>query len=104
MCVSPPVIQDTKEALENVTGTLRVLQDGTAQLQSDLSRVQMDISNSLDDPVCADSFSHAVHICVNILSSLSQLEIGANYSAVRFNFSLMMNHLIIPIIRILNNL
>ncbi|XP_026796395.1 prominin-1-A isoform X6 [Pangasianodon hypophthalmus] len=76
------VIQDTKEALENVTVTLAVLQEGTAQLQSNLSRVRMDITNALDDPACADLFSHTVHICVNILSSLSQLEISANYSAL----------------------
>ncbi|XP_046705223.1 prominin-1-A isoform X4 [Silurus meridionalis] len=76
------VIKDTKEALENVTVTLAVLQEGTVQLESNLSRVRMDISNALDDPACADSLSPIVHICVNILSSLSQLEISANYSAL----------------------
>ncbi|XP_060740584.1 prominin-1-A isoform X6 [Tachysurus vachellii] len=73
------VIQDTKEALENVTVTLGVLQEGTAQLQSNLSKVRMEISNTLDDPMCTSSHTQ---ICVNILSSLSQLEIGANYSAL----------------------
>ncbi|XP_060782827.1 prominin-1-A isoform X5 [Neoarius graeffei] len=76
------VMQDTKEALENVTVTLGVLQEGTAQLQSNLSRVRMDISNTLDDPACASSFSRTVHVCVKILSSLSQLEISANYTAL----------------------
>ncbi|KAI5624862.1 prominin-1-A isoform X9, partial [Silurus asotus] len=76
------VIKDTKEALENVTVTLAVLQEGTVQLESNLSRVRMDISNALDDPACAESMSPIVHICVNILSSLSQLEISANYSAL----------------------
>lgn len=80
-------MQDTKEALENVTVTLRVLQEGTAQLQSNLSKVRVDITNTLDNQVCTQSFSP---ICSNILSSLSQLEISANYSAVRFNFSLSM--------------
>ncbi|KAF4094160.1 hypothetical protein AMELA_G00010220 [Ameiurus melas] len=73
------VMQDTKEALENVTVTLRVLQEGTAQLQSNLSKVRVDIMNTLDDQVCNQSFSQ---ICVDILSSLSQLEISANYSAL----------------------
>lgn len=86
MCA--PEIQDTKKALENVTVTLRVLQEGTAQLQSNLSRVRTDIASTLDDPVCVNSFSSTVKICVDILSSLSQLEISANYSAVRFHFSL----------------
>ncbi|XP_047013282.1 prominin-1-A isoform X4 [Ictalurus punctatus] len=73
------VMQDTKEALENVTVTLRVLQEGTAQLQSNLSKVRVDITNTLDNQVCTQSFSP---ICSNILSSLSQLEISANYSAL----------------------
>lgn len=90
MDVCVVVMQDTKEALENVTVTLGVLQEGTAQLESNLSRVRVDISNTLDDPACASSSSHTVRICVNILSSLSQLEISANYTAVRFNFSLAM--------------
>lgn len=90
MGVCVVVMQDTKEALENVTVTLGVLQEGTAQLQSNLSRVRMDISNTLDDPACASSFSRTVHVCVKILSSLSQLEISANYTAVGFNFSLTM--------------
>ncbi|XP_053487751.1 prominin-1-A isoform X9 [Ictalurus furcatus] len=73
------VMQDTKEALENVTVTLQVLQEGTAQLQSNLSKVRVDIMNTLDDQVCAQSFSP---ICSNILNSLNQLEISANYSAL----------------------
>lgn len=86
MSVCVPVIQDTKKALENVTVTLKVLQEGTTQLQANLSRVRTDIMSALDDPVCAESFSHTVHVCVNILSSLNQLEIAANYSSVRFNY------------------
>ncbi|XP_027010567.2 prominin-1-A isoform X5 [Tachysurus fulvidraco] len=73
------VIKDTKEALENVTVTLGVLQEGTARLQSNLSKVRLEISNALDDPMCTSSHTQ---ICVNILSSLSQLEIDANYSAL----------------------
>ncbi|KAK3564694.1 hypothetical protein QTP86_024843 [Hemibagrus guttatus] len=76
------VIQETKQALENVTVTLGVLQEGTAQLQSNLSKVRLDISNTLDDPVCASSPQHVVNTCLNIHSSLSQLEIGANYSVL----------------------
>ncbi|TSV81516.1 Prominin-1-A [Bagarius yarrelli] len=76
------VIQNTKRALENVKVTLEVLQEGTAQLQTNLNKVRADITNTLDDPVCADALSHAVYICVNILSSLSQLEIGANYTSL----------------------
>ncbi|GAA6096795.1 prominin-1-A isoform X1 [Tachysurus ichikawai] len=73
------VIKDTKEALENMTVTLGVLQEGTAQLQSNLSKVRLEISNTLDDPMCTSSHTQ---ICVNIHSSLSQLEIDANYSAL----------------------
>ncbi|KAM9470003.1 prominin-1-A isoform 3-T3 [Clarias gariepinus] len=76
------VIKDTKVALENVNQSLGVLQQGTAQLQSNLRKVRADIMNALDDPLCADPQSHMVNICVNILSSLSQLEISANYSSL----------------------
>lgn len=74
------VIHVTKDALENVTVTLATLQDATKKLEHNLSLVQEGITNALDDPVCADSRSPTSHICLNILNSLSQLEIGANYS------------------------
>lgn len=87
MFVCVPVIKDTKVALENVNQSLGVLQQGTAQLQSNLRKVRADIMNALDDPLCADPHSHMVNICVNILSSLSQLEISANYSSVRLGLT-----------------
>lgn len=87
VCVHALVIPETKQALEGVTVTLGVLQEGTEQLQSNLSKIRLDISNTLDDPVCTRSPEPVTHVCINIHTSLSQLEIDANYSSVRFSFS-----------------
>ncbi|XP_058252511.1 prominin-1-A isoform X10 [Hemibagrus wyckioides] len=76
------VIQDTKQALEDVTVTLGILQEGTAQLQSNLNKVRLNISNTLDDPVCTRSPEPVTRVCINIHNSLSQLEIDANYSSL----------------------
>lgn len=89
LCVAPTVMRDTKEALENVSVTLEALQEGTGKLQFNLSVVRAGLSNALsNDPACADGLSPAAEICLSIRSSLSQLQISANYSGVQFTFSL----------------
>uniref|UniRef100_A0AAY4BFV8 Prominin-1-A-like n=1 Tax=Denticeps clupeoides TaxID=299321 RepID=A0AAY4BFV8_9TELE len=72
-------MHDTKEALENVSMTLEVLQDGNVKLQVNLSLVRSSLNESLDDPAC----EAVAHICGRIRSSLAQLDISANYSRVR---------------------
>ncbi|XP_066505055.1 prominin-1-A isoform X3 [Hoplias malabaricus] len=74
------VMRDTKEALENVSVTLETLQEGTGKLQFNLSVVRAGLSNALSDPACA--VAPATQICSNIHSSLSQLQISANYSGL----------------------
>lgn len=75
-------MQDTKDALENVSLTLETLQDGTNKLQANLSSVRSGLNNALNDPVCADVRSPAADVCRNIRSTLPRLEISANYSSV----------------------
>ncbi|XP_052010360.1 prominin-1-A isoform X4 [Xyrauchen texanus] len=75
-------MQDTKDALENVSLTLETLQEGTGKLQSNLSMVRGSLGNALNDPVCADLRSNAAEICQNIRSALPRLEIAANYSSL----------------------
>uniref|UniRef100_A0A8C1UPQ9 Prominin 1a n=1 Tax=Cyprinus carpio TaxID=7962 RepID=A0A8C1UPQ9_CYPCA len=73
-------MQDTKDALENVSLTLETLQEGTVKLQANLSLVRGSLSNALNDPVCTDPRSS--EICRNIRSTLPRLEIAANYSSL----------------------
>ncbi|XP_076147882.1 prominin-1-A isoform X1 [Alosa pseudoharengus] len=73
-------MHETKEALENVSMTLEVLQDGAGKLRFNLSLVRSGLNNSLDDPVCTVPGSPAAKVCSRVLSSLSQLHVGANYS------------------------
>ncbi|XP_051514848.1 prominin-1-A isoform X7 [Myxocyprinus asiaticus] len=75
-------MQDTKDALENVSLTLETLQEGTGKLQSNLSMVRGSLSNALNDPVCTDLRSNAAEICRNIRSAIPRLEIAANYSSL----------------------
>ncbi|KAK1804328.1 hypothetical protein P4O66_020346, partial [Electrophorus voltai] len=74
------VMQDTREALENVSVSLGVLQEGTAQLQFNLSVVRTSLQNMLDDPACANAFLPTPPLCHNIRDSLGQLDISTNYS------------------------
>uniref|UniRef100_A0A4W4G424 Prominin 1 b n=1 Tax=Electrophorus electricus TaxID=8005 RepID=A0A4W4G424_ELEEL len=74
------VMRDTREALENVSVSLGVLQEGTAQLQFNLSVVRTSLRNMLDDPACANAFLPTPPLCHNIRDSLGQLDISTNYS------------------------
>ncbi|XP_061747616.1 prominin-1-A isoform X11 [Nerophis ophidion] len=75
-------MRETKEALDNVSVSLQVLQEGAAHLQVHLSLVRDDINNTLDDPGCHDEESDATsaQLCRNIRLSLAQLHISANFT------------------------
>ncbi|XP_054453531.1 prominin-1-A isoform X2 [Anoplopoma fimbria] len=75
-------MRETKEALENVGVALEVLQEGTGKLNFNLSVVRTSINRTLNDPGCHDEKSDATsaQLCRNIRQSLSQLQIGANYT------------------------
>uniref|UniRef100_A0A8C7ZGR4 Prominin 1a n=1 Tax=Oryzias sinensis TaxID=183150 RepID=A0A8C7ZGR4_9TELE len=68
-------MRETKEALENVSVSLVVLQEGTGKLSSDLSQVRSSINRTLSDPDCYDEESDAttVQLCHSIRQSLPQL-------------------------------
>ncbi|KAK2848833.1 hypothetical protein Q5P01_008667 [Channa striata] len=75
-------MRETKEALENVSVSLEVLQEGTGKLNFNLSLVRSSINRSLNDPGCHDEESDATtaQLCQNIRQSLSQLQISANFT------------------------
>ncbi|KAL3044505.1 hypothetical protein OYC64_012907 [Pagothenia borchgrevinki] len=75
-------MRETKEALENVSMGLEVLQEGTGKLNFNLSLVRTSINRTLSDPGCHDEESDATsaQLCRNIRQSLSQLQIGANFT------------------------
>ncbi|XP_047441362.1 prominin-1-A isoform X4 [Mugil cephalus] len=75
-------MRETKEALENVSVSLEVLQDGAGKLNFNLSLVRRSINSTLNDPGCHDEESDATtaQLCRNIRQSLSQLQISANFT------------------------
>uniref|UniRef100_A0A3B4ZFG0 Prominin-1-A-like n=1 Tax=Stegastes partitus TaxID=144197 RepID=A0A3B4ZFG0_9TELE len=75
-------MRETKEALENVSVSLEVLQEGTGKLGFNLSLVRTSINRTLNDPGCHDEESDATtaQLCRNIRQSLSQLQISANFT------------------------
>ncbi|XP_026186185.1 prominin-1-A isoform X3 [Mastacembelus armatus] len=75
-------MRETKEALENVSVSLEVLQEGTGKLNFNLSLIRTNINQTLNDPGCHDEASDAttVQLCRNIRQSLSQLQISANFT------------------------
>ncbi|XP_056898564.1 prominin-1-A isoform X4 [Takifugu flavidus] len=75
-------MRETKEALENSSMGLEVLQDGTGKLGFNLSLVRTSINRTLSDPGCHDEKSDATtaQLCRNIRQSLSQLQISANFT------------------------
>lgn len=78
-------MRETKEALENSSMGLEVLQDGTGKLGFNLSLLRTSINRTLSDPGCHDEESDATtaQLCRNIRQSLSQLQISANFTRVR---------------------
>lgn len=77
-------MRETKEALENASMGLEVLQEGTGKLGFNLSLVRTSINRTLSDPGCHDEESDATtaQLCRNIRQSLSQLQISANFTRV----------------------
>lgn len=78
-------MRETKEALENVSVSLEVLQEATGKLNFNLSLVRFSINRTLNDPGCHDEESDATsaQLCRNIRQSLSQLQISANFTRVQ---------------------
>lgn len=77
-------MRETKEALENASMGLEVLQEGTGKLGFNLSLVRTSINRTLGDPGCHDEESDATtaQLCRYIRQSLSQLQISANFTRV----------------------
>ncbi|XP_033480385.1 prominin 1 b isoform X1 [Epinephelus lanceolatus] len=71
-------MRETKEALENVSSSLEVLQEGTGKLQASLSGERASLSNTLSDPACTNGAVSPT--CNAIRSTLSQLGINADFS------------------------
>lgn len=76
-------MRETKEALENISTSLEILQEGTGKLQASLSEERASLSNTLSDPACTNGA--VSHTCNTIRSTLSQLGINADYSKVTKN-------------------
>ncbi|NXC96922.1 PRM1A protein, partial [Certhia familiaris] len=73
-------IRETKEALENVSVSVEVLQEGTERLHANLTDVKMHLSNTLNDSAC--NAAQAASTCNIIRNSLGQLNINANFSGL----------------------
>ncbi|KFP83346.1 Prominin-1-A, partial [Apaloderma vittatum] len=73
-------IRETKEALENVSVSVEVLQEGTERLHANLTDVKMHLSNTLSDSAC--TAAQAASTCNIIRNSLNQLNINANFSGL----------------------
>ncbi|XP_009484098.1 prominin-1 isoform X4 [Pelecanus crispus] len=73
-------IRETKEALENVSVSVEVLQEGTERLHANLTNVKTHLSNTLNDSAC--SVAQAASTCNIIRNSLHQLNINANFSGL----------------------
>ncbi|XP_074721922.1 prominin-1 isoform X2 [Strix uralensis] len=73
-------IRETKEALENVSVSVEVLQEGTERLHANLTDVKMHLNNTLGDSAC--SAAQAASTCNIIRNSLNQLNINANFSGL----------------------
>ncbi|XP_040892995.1 prominin 1 b isoform X3 [Toxotes jaculatrix] len=71
-------MRETKEALENVSSSLELLQEGTGKLQASLSGERASLSNTLSDPACTNGA--VSHTCNTIRSTLSQLGVNADFS------------------------
>ncbi|XP_058861797.1 prominin-1-A-like isoform X16 [Acipenser ruthenus] len=73
-------MRETKEALENVSVSLEVLQEATDSLQVNLINEQARLSNTLNDPACSSPGVSTT--CSDIRRTLSQLSINANFSTL----------------------
>lgn len=76
-------MRETKEALENVSSSLEVLQEGAGKLKASLSDERASLSNTLSDPACTNGA--VSHTCNSVRSTLAQLGINADFSRVSTN-------------------
>uniref|UniRef100_A0A8C2JU63 Prominin 1 b n=1 Tax=Cyprinus carpio TaxID=7962 RepID=A0A8C2JU63_CYPCA len=70
-------MRESKEALESVTTSLEILQEGTGRLQNSLQSERASLSNTLNDPACSNG--DVTHTCNTIRGTLSQLALSANF-------------------------
>uniref|UniRef100_A0A8C1NQ68 Prominin 1 b n=1 Tax=Cyprinus carpio TaxID=7962 RepID=A0A8C1NQ68_CYPCA len=70
-------MRESKEALESVTTSLEILQEGTGRLQDSLQSERASLSNTLNDPACSNG--DVTHTCNSIRGTLSQLALSANF-------------------------
>uniref|UniRef100_A0A672MMH2 Prominin-1-A-like n=1 Tax=Sinocyclocheilus grahami TaxID=75366 RepID=A0A672MMH2_SINGR len=70
-------MREAKEALESVTTSLEILQEGTGRLQNSLQSERASLSNTLNDPACSNG--DVTHTCNTIRGTLSQLALSANF-------------------------
>uniref|UniRef100_A0A6Q2XCA4 Prominin 1 b n=1 Tax=Esox lucius TaxID=8010 RepID=A0A6Q2XCA4_ESOLU len=75
-------MRETKEALESVSSSLEVLQEGTSRLAFRLALERTSLSNTLSDPACSNGA--VSRTCNNIRSTLKQLETNAYPSTTNF--------------------
>lgn len=73
-------MRETKEALESVSSSLEVLQEGTIKLKSSLSDERASLSNTLSDPACTNGA--VSHTCNTIRSTVPQLGASADFTKV----------------------
>ncbi|XP_029626564.1 prominin-1-A isoform X3 [Salmo trutta] len=75
-------MRETKDALENVSMSLEVLQEATGKLHFNLSLVRFSLNRTLNDPGCSDEDSDATtaQLCRSIRISLAQLHVSANFT------------------------
>uniref|UniRef100_A0A8C2JU72 Prominin 1 b n=1 Tax=Cyprinus carpio TaxID=7962 RepID=A0A8C2JU72_CYPCA len=73
-------MRESKEALESVTTSLEILQEGTGRLQNSLQSERASLSNTLNDPACSNG--DVTHTCNTIRGTLSQLALSANFHGV----------------------
>uniref|UniRef100_A0A8C2BFB1 Prominin 1 b n=1 Tax=Cyprinus carpio TaxID=7962 RepID=A0A8C2BFB1_CYPCA len=77
VCVCTAAMRESKEALESVTTSLEILQEGTGRLQNSLQSERASLSNTLNDPACSNG--DVTHTCNTIRGTLSQLALSANF-------------------------
>uniref|UniRef100_A0A8C5LKH1 Prominin 1 n=1 Tax=Leptobrachium leishanense TaxID=445787 RepID=A0A8C5LKH1_9ANUR len=73
-------IKETKEALENVSIAVEVLQEATDRLNANLTDAKSQLNNTLSDAACSTNV--AMIPCNNIKNSLGQLKINANFNTL----------------------
>ncbi|CAH2299853.1 prominin 1 precursor [Pelobates cultripes] len=73
-------IKETKEALENVSVAVEVLQEATDRLNTNLTEEKLQLNSTLSDSACSTNV--AMIPCNNVKNSLGQLRINANFNSL----------------------